>query len=51
MSITLVSEPYMDYKECFNCERKGCRENKIGNKGYMLHHCNECDVYLCMNCS
>jgi len=51
MRIGVYSETYIGYKECFNCLRKNCTEKKIGNKGYLLYNCDECDTFLCMSCS
>jgi len=51
MCISLISETYIEYKECYKCKRKGCRDRPIGNKGFLLYECEECSVYLCMVCS
>lgn len=51
MYIKVVSDSFINDKECFNCERTGCKERKCSNRGYLMFYCKDCDSYLCLKCT
>lgn len=48
MYIKVIADSFINDRECFNCERTGCKERKCSNRGYLMFYCKECDNYLCL---